>query len=300
MVDILRWLLEGDISVQFMTHKLLLESDQSMLERLQSRIATEGFGERLLSFQNDDGHWGLYYYQPKWTSTHYSLLDTKNLCMPQTVKACRDMVNRMFDECMKIDGGMNLSKHEHSGDICVDGMVLNYASYFCPDEPRIINLATHLLSSQKNDGGFTWDVGSETGDPHTTICVLEGLREYCCSMYSDRVEEIEMVQAKAVEFLLSNNLFYDSTDKRFLKLSHPYRYRYDLLRALEYFACSKTPYDIRMQAALDWLQGKRRGDGRWYLEIQHKGNVHFIMEELRNPSRFVTLKALFILKQFDL
>jgi hypothetical protein len=298
MNDILRWLLEGDITIQFMTHKLLVASDPSMLERLQGRIATEGFGERFLSFRNDDGHWGLYYYQPKWTSTHYSLLDMKNVSMPQTVKPCGDMVIRMLDECMQIDGGMNLSKHEHSGDICVDGMVLNYASYFCPDEPRLIKLATHLLSSQKPDGGFTWDVDSDKGDPHTTICVLEGLWEYCCGLH--RVEEVETVKAKAVEFLLSNNLFIDSADKRFLKLSYPYRYRYDLLRALEYFACSKTPYDIRMKAAFDWLLSKRRGDGRWYLENQHKGNVHFAMEELRGPSRFITLKALYILKQFDL
>ncbi len=27
-------------------------------------------------------------------------------------------------------GGMNLSKYNHPSDICVDGMVLNYAAYF--------------------------------------------------------------------------------------------------------------------------------------------------------------------------
>lgn len=84
----------------------------------------------------------------------------------------------------------------------------------------------------------------------------------------------------------------DDADKRFRKLSFPYRYRYDLLRALEYFADKQVPYDPRMQPALDWLEAKRKKDGRWYLENEHKGNVHFTMEEVGKPSRFITLKAL--------
>ena len=100
-------------------------------------------------------------------------------------------------------------------------------------------------------------------------------------------------------FLLFNRLFMDNPDKRFRKLSFPYRYRYDLLRVLEYFTSQQIPYDPRIQPALDWLQAKRNKDGLWYLENQHKGNVHFQMEEVGKPSRFVTLKALSILKHFD-
>lgn len=60
-----------------------------------------------------------------------------------------------------------------------------------------------------------------------------------------------------------------------------------------------VPFDPRMKPALDWLQGKRRHDGLWYLENTHKGNVHFVMEELRSPSRFITVKALRILRQYE-
>lgn len=294
------WLLEGDVSIQYMTHRFLLGSDDATLSQLQSRIASEGFGSEFLSRQNANGHWGLYYYQPKWTSTHYTLLDLKDLFAPRTLKPCRVIVTRMFNECMNGDGGMNLSKYEHPSDICVDGMVLNYAAYFCEDEPRITKLVDHLLSVQKQDGGFTWDINSDNGEPHTTICVLEGLEEFCCSGKVHKIGEIEAAKGKAVEFLLSNRLFFDNSDKRFLKLSYPYRYRYDLLRVLEYFARSHTPYNIRMQPALDWLKEKRKNDGLWYLENQHKGNVHFSMEEPGNPSRFITFKALNIIKYFFL
>ncbi|NLO15379.1 MAG: hypothetical protein GX123_04980 [Clostridiales bacterium] len=128
MNEIINWLLNGDISVQYMTHKLILDSDQPVIKELHDRIATEGFGAELLSHRSENGHWGRHYYQPKWTSTHYTLLELKNLCAPQTLKPCQEMVMRMFEECANTDGGMNLSKYEHPSDICVDGMVLNYAS----------------------------------------------------------------------------------------------------------------------------------------------------------------------------
>jgi len=181
----------------------------------------------------------------------------------------------------------------------VDGMVLNYASYFCPEEPRLSKLVEYLLSVQKGDGGFSWDVHSEKGDPHTTICILEGLGQFRASVPGHIPSELESAEDKAIAFLLFNRLFVDDPDKRFRKLSYPYRYRYDLLRVLEYFASQHIPYDPRMQPALEWLQAKQKKDGLWYLENQHKGNVHFQMEEVGKPSRFVTLKALSILKHFD-
>ena len=91
----------------------------------------------------------------------------------------------------------------------------------------------------------------------------------------------------------------DDPDKRYRKLSFPYRYRYDLLRALVYFASIQVPFDARLLPALFWLLDKHKRDGRWYLENQHKGNVHFQMEEVGKPSRFITLKALTILNYFN-
>lgn len=293
------WLLDGDVSVQYMTHRDLLGSDEETLSRLKGRIATEGFGAELLSRRNKNGHWGLYYYQPKWTSTHYTLLDLKNLCAPEKLEPCKEMVTRMLNECMTEYGGLNLSKYEHPSDICVDGMILNYASYFCREDPRLNKLIDHLLTLQRPDGGFTWELNSGEGDPHTTICVMEGFGQYRASGSQYRLMDIGASEAKAAEFLLARRLFIDAADKRFLKLSYPYRYRYDLLRGLEYFAMQAVPLDTRMRPAIDWLKGKRTRDGLWHLENLHKGNVHFHMEDTGKPSRFVTLKALHILNHFS-
>ena len=290
MNQTIAWLLAGDVSVQYMTHKLLLDSNPYVTKSLQERIGREGFGAAFLSCRSENGHWGRYYYQPKWTSTHYTLLDLKCLGVPDTLEPCRQMVKRMFDECMKADGGMNLSRYEHPSDICIDGMVLNYAAYFASDDPRVIRLAAHLLSVQKADGGFTWNEASDRGDPHTTICVLEGLGQLDVSLPACRLAGIPEAKARAAAFLFANDLFFNDPDKRFRKLSYPYRYRYDFLRALEYFASGQIARDDRMQPALGWLSAKRQKNGLWHLENSHKGNVHFQMEDVGRPSRFITLK----------
>ena len=76
--DIVAWLLDGDVSLQYQTQRDLLEQDEPALQR---RIATEGWGAAYLSCRNPDGSWGRGFYQPKWTSTHYTLLDLKTLAI---------------------------------------------------------------------------------------------------------------------------------------------------------------------------------------------------------------------------
>ena len=73
--ELIEWLLEGDVSIQCQVHRDLLATEQ---KDLQVRIEKEGWGANFLSKRKDNGHWGLKFYQPKWTSTHYTLLDLRN------------------------------------------------------------------------------------------------------------------------------------------------------------------------------------------------------------------------------
>ena len=68
--DLIKWLLKGDVSIQYQVNRDLLGNDS---KKLQNKISEEGWGKRFLSFQNHDGHWGRGFYTPKWTSTHYTL-----------------------------------------------------------------------------------------------------------------------------------------------------------------------------------------------------------------------------------
>ena len=81
------WLLEGDIAIQYLTYRDLLHASKEQCDALQARLPQEGICARLLSCQRADEHWGLHYYQPKWTSTHYTLLLLKEIGAPPALDA---------------------------------------------------------------------------------------------------------------------------------------------------------------------------------------------------------------------
>ena len=189
--------------------------------------------------------------------------------MPRDTSACGEMAVRIFNECMLDCGGVNFARTMVQSDVAVDGMILNYASYFCPDEKRLEKLAGYILSQAKPDGGYSWNKKSVKSDPHTTICVLEGFLAYREAGFTKFLGDIESSEERAVGWLLSNGLFVHE-DKNYQKLSYPYRYRYDLLRGLEYLALNKVPYDRQMEPALQWLEKKRRTYGVWNLENVYK------------------------------
>ncbi len=89
-------------------------------------------------------------------------------------------------------------------------------------------------------------------------------------------------------------------DRKMLMLSYPSRWRFDILRGLDYLRSRKAGYDKRMDAALEKLIQKRRSDKRWPLQMKHPGQVHFDMEEPGHPSRWNTLRALRVLAHFKM
>jgi hypothetical protein len=140
---------------------------------------------------------------------------------------------------------------------------------------------------------------------HSTISVIEGIQEYTTNGYVYRRDELEQIAAEAREFILQHHLFRsDRTgkiiDKRMLMLSYPSRWRYDILRALDYFRSAGADYESRMQPALDVLWKKRRNDNRWPVQARHPGQTHFEMEKTGGPSRWNTLRSLRVLKHFGL
>ena len=186
-------------------------------------------------------------------------------------------------------------------------MFLNYGCYFGTDEEKLRSVVDFIISQQLADGGFNCRLnrsGARHSSMHSTISVLEGIREYIVAGYAFRAEELKRIEGEAQEFLLRHRLFKsDHTGAvihpSFLKLVYPPRWRYDILRALDYFQSVGYPYDERLQDALDILKEKRLSDGRWKTQAHHPGEVHFQMEQAGKPSRWNTLRCLRVLEYYD-
>ncbi|MDB4438851.1 hypothetical protein N9176_01245 [bacterium] len=303
--EIIKWLLKGDISIQYQVHRDLLSSDR---QYLQQRISKVGFGAKFLSNRKDDGNWGNKFYHPKWTSTHYTLLDLRNLCVDPKNTCIKKSIEIILQNEKACDGGiLPIGKYQLS-DLCINGMFLNYASYFKTNESDLKSVIDCILSQIMPDGGFNCRSNRYKtfhSSLHTTISVLEGLIEYEYSKCKYRIKEVMRAKEFAIEFVLMHQLFLsDRTGevikKDFLKLTYPGRWRYDILRALDCFQYAKVNWDERMKPAIHVLLKKRNKTGTWNVQAKHPGQVHFEMEKAGKPSRWNTLRAMRVLKHFEI
>ena len=303
--NLIKWLLKGDISVQYQVHRDLLDSEK---KQLRQKIAKEGWGAAFLTCRNQDGHWGRKYYQPKWTSTHYTLLDLKNLGIDPDITEIQETLKMVLEQEKGEDGGINPSSTIKVSDVCLNGMVLNYAAYFGAEEKLLKSIVDFILLQQMKDGGFNCNFnrkGAVHSSLHSTLSVIEGIAEYAKGGYKYRLRELQSVEKDSREFILQHRLFRsDRTgkiiDPKMLMLSYPSRWRYDILRALDYFQSAGMQYEPRMNEAIAILQEKRKVDGTWPLQTRHAGRTHFEMEKVGKSSRWNTLRALRVLKHFGL
>jgi len=206
--QIIEWLLEGDVSLQYQVHRDLLGNNR---KDLQDRIAEEGWGKQLLSKRNSNGHWGDRFYQPKWISTHYTLLDLRNLSLNPENGISKEAIELTLNLGIAEDGGIPLgpSTSKYS-DVCVNGMFLNYASYFKTDEKKLCPIVNCILNEIMSDGGFNCQTnrsGARHSSLHSTISALEGLIAYQKAGYSYRLNELQNAQKSAEEFILLHQLF---------------------------------------------------------------------------------------------
>lgn len=304
--QIIEWLFEGDISIRYQAWRDLLGSDK---KKLQDRITMEGWGLKFLSKRHSNGHWGDRFYQPKWISTHYTLLDIRNLNPAPENEFVKATIELVLQNDRAEDGGIRLgpSTNQH-GDVCVNGMFLNYASYFKTPEIKLHSLVDSILAELMPDGGFncrTTRSGAKHSSLHTTISVLEGFTEFQKADYNYRKKEISEAIKTGIEFILLHRLFLsDRTgqiiDKNFLKLTYPCRWKYDILRAMDYFQYAGIEWDNRMTDAVAFLNKKQNKDGTWNMQAAHSGQVHFTMEKAGKPGRWNTLRMLRIKKHFGI
>lgn len=292
------WLLAGDVAVAYLTTRDLLGREDP---ELQARIATEGVGAALLAARGPDGHWGRGFYQPKWTSSHYTLLQLSQIGLSPLDGAARETVRLILDGCKADDGGVSPSPPAKPSDACINGMALGYASWFGATPEQLGSVVDLLLREVVADGGFNCRhnrPGARVthSSVHTTVCVIEGITAYLRSGACYRADELDRARSSAAEFLLRHRLLRSERTgevirAEFTGLHHPARWHYDILRGLDSLAAARIPRDERMDEALSILRARRRADGRWTPNRAYPGQTHVPNERVGVPSPWVTLIA---------
>ncbi len=298
--DVIEWLLGGDPAITWQVRRDLLD-DAPGAEKDRRRVTTEGWGRRLLEVQDPEGTWAQALYSPKWTSTTYSLLELYRFGLDPSHPAAQRGVEILIDRARYVGGGMTYGKTLKIPETCITGMVVVLASYFGVDDPRVDGLVDWLLEEQMADGGWNCEEvrsGATHGSFHTSITVLEALRERAVRKADPRIDE---VAARGRRFFLDHRLYHSHrtgviADPVFTKFSFPPRWHFDALRGLDYFQAVGAAPDPELADAIALVHERRRKDGTWPLQHPHRNRVWFTMERGGAPSRWNTLRALRVLR----
>jgi hypothetical protein len=295
------WLLEGDPAIRWQVQRYLLDAPEKVWQEEQALVATEGWGARLLAERGDDGRWTKGLYTPKWISTTYTLLQLWRMGLPSYDPEAVASTQLLLDKPVWIFGE---GEKAHRGE-CVAGFGLSLSSWFTINGEQRERLVEEILERQLNDGGWNCRArGPSTHSSfHTTMNVLEGLREYCLSG-GEQAANVEAAEARGREFFCEHHLYRSHRtgripDERMTRLPFPPRWHHDILRGLDYFRAAGADRDPRLEDPIKVLVGHRRKSGRWPIHQNYAGQVWFTMETGRQPSRWNTLRALRVLRWWE-
>jgi hypothetical protein len=301
-MNVIEWLLDSDPAIRWQVMRDLTNAPASEVAAERDRVATTGWGAQLLSIPTpanaSEVNWGESGNAEWFSLTQLHLL--RDLGVDPQAEAVKSVVDHV---------AQNITWHWWDnrpffhGEVepCINGRVLATAAYFGQDWGDLLD---KLLNDQMADGGWNCEQenGSTVGSFHSTINALEGLYEVEAAGRGSALTTA--ARQRGEEYLLQRRLMFrlstgEVPNEHFLLFKFPPGYRYDVLRGLDDFRWTGLPTDPRIAEGIALVNNQRREDGRWNLGEIDPAEVNAILGEVvGEPSRWITLKALRVLRHF--
>ncbi len=315
--DVIEWVADFDPALHWQVVRDVVGGSEPEWGPVRALVETEGFGARLLSLQDADGQWsGGAFFPPgftgrqfeeegqPWTTTTWALTQLRELGLDPASARARETV-RLVGEYSRWD---NAGQPYWAGEVeeCINGRTVADGAYFGVDVAPIVS---RLVGESLPDGGWNCERcnGSSRSSFATTINVLEGLLEF--ERATGGTTRSQDARKGGEEYLLTRRLFRrastgEPADEQFLTLTYPTRWRYDVLRALDYFRSASrfdgTAPDARLGEGIELVRSRRDESGRWPLDWLPRGATLFDLDDgPGRASRWITLRALRVLRWWD-
>jgi hypothetical protein len=306
------WLLDSDPALRWQVESALLREPPGVWEATRARVATEGFGARLLALQDPDGQWAGGAYFPAdfegsdqpWTATTWSLGSLREWGLDPAVLRRRRTVELIAEHCRwEYDG---LPYWGGEVDCCVNALTVANGVWLGADVAGIVDW---FLEHRLPDGGWNcmWVEGATRSSFHSTLNSLKGLLAW--DVATGGSDATRAARHAGEEYLLRRGLFRRlSTGAPVAPwvnhFTHPVRWRYNVLDAAGYFRraalADGTPPDPRMADAIAIIRAARRPDGTWLQGPVDPGLVWFETDVPEGePSKWLTLSATLVLDWWD-
>jgi hypothetical protein len=314
------WLLDSDPALRWQVERDLLHEPAETWEATRAKIATEGFGARLLSLQDPDGQWAGGAFFPAdfafdgpeaaegagqpWTATTWTLntlrewgLDPAPLRERRTAELIAENSRWEYD---------NLPYWGGEVDCCINAYTVANGLWLGAD---ITGIVEWFLEHRMADGGWNceWVEGSTRSSFHSTLNSLKGLLAYDAA--TGGTEATHEARRGGEEYLLERGLFRrlstgEPVDSWVVRYAYPFRWSYSVLNAGEYFRQAALldgrEVDHRMAEAIEMIRSARQDGGTWIQGRRHLGRVWFEVDvPAGESSKWVTLFATRVLDWWD-
>ena len=321
------WLLEPETpAVRHLALRQLLDrptDDPEVIEALAAAMATDPIAATLAA-QQPEGYWekpGAGYAR-KYTGTVWSLTFLGQMgaepADPRIRAACEYVLSHTQSGSggFGISGAITLQPPPPSAVYhCLNGnLVRALVGFGWLDDERVQRAIAWQARAITGEGVERW-YRSATSGPGFECAVNEhlpcgwgavkALLGLAAIPPDRRTPEVERAIEVGVEFLLSHDLAaaaypmgWGNTKPNgsWFKPGFPSGYVADVSQALEVLAELGRVSDPRAAAAIDWLLGLQDADGRWRNRYAYNGKTWVDVEPQGGPSKWVTLRALRILK----
>ncbi len=308
--EVIAWLLDADPAIRWQVMQDVIGAPVEVVAAERARVASEGMGAELLAMQGDDGTWGGAAWNRGWNSTMHVLMLLREMGLDPASDAARRAVGLVRERVTWQGWAAYEGNPFFTGEVepCINGQTGAVGAYFGQDVRGIVE---RLLGEQLPDGGWNCEAenGSTRSSFNTTICVLEALLAY--ELAHGASADVTEARLRGQEYLLERRLFRRKStgeviafDRKghavFTQFAFPTWWHYDVLRGLDYLRRAGVADDGRLAESLDLVESKRGEDGRWRLERVYAGEMPVDLGEREGePSRWVTLRALRVLKWFS-
>jgi hypothetical protein len=323
--DATGWLLENDNpSVRYFTLTDILEKQENDPEVIKARkeIMESGLAPKILAQQKNGDHWGVptTFYTAKYKGTVWQLLilaelgaDGKDERIRKTcefiLENSQDRESSGFSPWLSAKSGGG----RYAGVIpCLTGnMIWSLIRFGYLSDPRIKRGIDWIVKYQRFDDGVK---ETAKGWPYDKLVMCFG--KHSCHMgvvkalkalaeipTDKRSLDVKKTIEKGAEYMLQHRIYKKSHDPSktskpgWLHFGFPLMYQTDVLEILGIL--TKLGYkDNRMQEAVDLVVSKQDEQGRWKLENTFNGKFQVDIEQKGEPSKWITLRALRVIKRY--
>jgi len=329
--EVIQWLLEEDADnapIRYLTLRDLIgmPADDKDLAQTKAYMVEAGPIPAVLAKQQTDGHWdradSIYY--DKYIGTCWSIIMLAQLGVDASDPCVRRGCDYLLAHGVGEHGGFSMNGRRTGAAHCLQGnLAASLLDLGYGDNPQV-QAAVEWMARSVTGEGFI-----ESKDSGTDYFMRSGIcgPGFCCSSNnfapcawgavkvglalskvptSKHSSHVNQAISSCVDFVMSvdpasaeyPHPWAPKPSTSWFKFGFPVFYITDLLQVFEALTALGLKGDKRLKNAVDLVLSKRDKNQRWPMEYTYNGKTWVKIEEKGKPSKWVTLRALRMLKQY--